>query len=72
MRLTPALYVTLVFVNQNFFSGVENLDEAVVVLLRLVDGLVHRLVVPDPLPSHNILKLFFPFSSSRIMARKIS
>ena len=35
-----ALDVTLVFVNQNFLSGVEDLDEAVVLLLVLIDCLV--------------------------------
>ena len=36
----PALNVSLMFVDQNFLSGVEDLDEAVVRLVRLVDGLV--------------------------------
>ena len=45
----PALNVSLVFVDQNFLSGVEDLDEAVVRLVRLVDGLVLKLVVLDAL-----------------------
>ena len=43
------LDVALVFVDQNFLSGVEDLDEAVVRLGLLVDGLVLKLVVLDPL-----------------------
>ena len=45
----PALNVTLVFVDQNFFSGVEDLDEAVVRLVRLINRLVLKLIVLDAL-----------------------
>ena len=44
------LDVTFVFVDQNFLSGVEDLDEAVVVLVCLVDGFVQRLVVTNSFP----------------------
>jgi hypothetical protein len=39
--------MSLVFVDENFLSGVEDLDEAVVTFFLLVDGLVQRLVVSD-------------------------
>ena len=45
----PGLDVALVLVDQHFLSGVEDLDEAVVRLGLLVDGLVLKLVVLDPL-----------------------
>ena len=45
----PALNVALVFVDQNFLSRVEDLDEAVVRLVRLVNRLVLELVVLDAL-----------------------
>ena len=45
----PALNVSLVFVDQNFLSGVEDLDEAVVRLVCLVDCLILKLVVLDAL-----------------------
>ena len=53
----PALDVALVFVDQNFLSGVENLDEAVVLLDLLVDGFVLKFVVLDALAEvlHNVI-----------------
>ena len=52
-----ALDVSLVFVDENFFSGVEDLDEAEVGLDFLVDGLVLQLVVLDAFAEvlHNVI-----------------
>ena len=44
----PGLDVALVFVDEDFLSGVEDLNEAEVRLGLLVDGLVLKLVVLDP------------------------
>ena len=45
----PALNVSLVFVDQNFLSGVEDLDEAVILFRYFVDRLVLELVMLDAL-----------------------
>ena len=46
----PALYVTLVLVDENLLSGVKDLDEAVIVLFLFINRLVHCLVMTDPFP----------------------
>ena len=43
------LDVALVFVDQNFLSGVEDLDEAVILFRYFVDRLVLELVMLDAL-----------------------
>jgi hypothetical protein len=45
----PALNVSFMFVNQNFLSGVEDLDEAIVRLVCFVNSLVLKLVMLDSL-----------------------